>query len=156
MVISNCLAGANGDAASLSLGGTEYVVYTNSAPGDVYYIGVYSEDREASEFDFIPIFTNIPFTQAGPNGSQIVNGLNVPVTIPGGNKPHPGLAYVFAIALSPMEINRVVVTNVIAHQNFGDLIGTLSHGRFVRDSAVHCLEQPRFPRQSARTLRDYL
>ncbi|MGB8368199.1 MAG: LamG-like jellyroll fold domain-containing protein [Verrucomicrobiia bacterium] len=128
MVISNCLAGANGDAASLSLGGTEYVVYTNSAPGDVYYIGVYSEDREASEFDFIPIFTNIPFTQAGPNGSQIVNGLNVPVTIPGGNKPHPGLAYVFAIALSPMEINRVVVTNVIAHQNFGDLIGTLAHG----------------------------
>jgi glucuronoarabinoxylan endo-1,4-beta-xylanase len=127
-VISNCLAGANGDAASLSRGGTEYVVYTNSAPGDVYYIGVYSEDREAAEFDFIPIFTDIAFSQPGPNGSQIVNGLNVPVNIPVAILGHPGVAYVFAIALYPMEIDRVVVTNMIWHQNFGDLIGALAHG----------------------------
>jgi subtilisin-like proprotein convertase family protein len=134
-VISNCLAGANGDAASLSRGGTEYVIYTNSVsvaknPGapSVYYIGVYSEDREAAEYGFIPIFTYIPFSQAGPNGSQIVNGLNVPVDIPDGSPAHPGKGYVFAIALYPMAINRVVVTNVITHQNFGDLIGTLSHG----------------------------
>jgi subtilisin-like proprotein convertase family protein len=128
MVISNCLAGASGDAAALSRGGTEFVVYTNSVPGQVYYIGVYSEDREAAEYGFIPIFTSIPFSQAGPNGSQIVNGLNVPVDIPDGSPTHPGVAYVFAIALSPMEINRVVVTNIVTHQNFGDLIGTLRHG----------------------------
>ena len=127
-VISNCLAGANGDAAALSRGGTEYVIYTNSVPGQVYYIGVYSEDREASEYGFIPIFTYIPFSQQGPNGSEIVNGLNVPVDIPDGSPAHPGKGYVFAIALYPMEINRVVVTNVITHQNFGDLIGTLAHG----------------------------
>ena len=134
-VISNCLAGANGDAASLSRGGTEFVVYTNSVstaanPGapSVYYIGVYSEDREAAEYGFIPIFTDIPFSQPGPNGSQIVNGLNVPVDIPDGSPAHPGKGYVFAIALSPMEINRVVVTNIVTHQNYGDLIGTLAHG----------------------------
>ena len=81
-VLSNCLAGANGDAAALTRGGTEFVIYTNSKAGDVYYVGVYSEDREAAEYGFIPIFTSIPFTQTGPNGSQIVNGLNVPVNIP--------------------------------------------------------------------------
>jgi subtilisin-like proprotein convertase family protein len=128
MVISNCLAGANGDAASLSRGGTEYVVYTNSVPGQVYYIGVYSEDREAAEYGFIPIFTSIPFSQMNPNGSQIVNGVNVPVNIPDDILGHAGVGYVFAIALYPMEINRVVVTNMIWHQNFGDLIGTLAHG----------------------------
>ncbi len=127
-VLSNCLAGANGDAAALTRGGTEFVIYTNSKAGDVYYVGVYSEDREAAEYGFIPIFTSIPFTQTGPNGSQIVNGLNVPVNIPDYIQGHPGLAYVFAIALNPMEINRVVVTDVITHQNFGDLIGTLAHG----------------------------
>ena len=117
---------------------------------------MYSEDREASEFDFIPIFTNIPFTQAGPNGSQIVNGLNVPVTIPGGNKPHPGLAYVFAIALSPMEINRVVVTNVIAHQNFGDLIGTLAHGSSSGTAQSIVLNNHDFLANPPGTLRAYL
>ncbi len=128
-VLSNCVAGANGDAASLSRGGTEFVVYTNSAPGDVYYIGVNSEDQEAAEFGFIPIFTDIAFSQPGPNGSQIVNGLNVPVNIPDASSmAHAGVAYVFAIALYPMEIDRVVVTNEIWHQNFGDLIGTLMHG----------------------------
>ena len=134
-VISNCLAGANGDGASLSRGGTEFVVYTNSvsiaansgAPS-VYYIGVYSEDREAAEYGFIPIFTDIPFSQPGPNGSQIVNGLNVPVNIPDDNLGHPGVGYVFAIELYPMEVGRVVMTNAIWHQNFGDLIGTLAHG----------------------------
>ncbi len=135
LVISNCLAGANGDAASLGLGGTEFVTYTNSVsiaanPGapSVYYIGVYSEDQMASEYDFMPIFTQIPFSQAGPNGSQIVNGLNVPIAVPDGSTVHPGIAYVFAVAVNSMQLKRVVVTNVITHQNFGDLIGTLSHG----------------------------
>ena len=72
-VISNCLNGAqigssaSGTlfAASLTRGGTEFVVDTNSKAGEVYYIGVYSEDGEAAEYGFIPIFTSIPFSQTG-------------------------------------------------------------------------------------------
>ncbi len=107
----------------------EFVAYSNSAPGKVYYVGVYSEDQEASEYGFIPIFTDIPFNQQGPNGSQIVNGLTVPVNIPDGSTIHPGIAYVFALALNPMQVKRVVVNDTIAHQNFGDLIGTLTHSQ---------------------------
>ena len=135
MVISNCVNGTSGASVATSStarrgrGGTEFVYYTNSAPGDVYYVGVYSEDQEASEYGFIPLFTDIPFSQPGPNGSQIVNGLHVPVNIPDGSPPHPGSAYIFALALYPMEVKRVVVTNVITHQNFGDLIGTLTHSQ---------------------------
>jgi subtilisin-like proprotein convertase family protein len=118
---------ANADK-SVGRGGTEFVYYTNSAPGKVYYIGVYSEDQEASEYGFIPIFTDIPFSQPGPNGSQIVSGLNLPVAIPDGTLKNPGNGYIFALAIYPMEVNRVVVTNAINHEHYADLIGTLGHG----------------------------
>jgi len=120
---------------SLGRGGTEFVIYSNSvsiarnsgAPS-VYYIGVKSEDRMAAEYAFISIFTRIPFGQLNGNGDLIVNGLNVPVNIPNGSPARPQSAYVFAIAPREMQIQRVIVTNTIAHQNFGNLVGVLSHG----------------------------
>ncbi|MGH7951755.1 MAG: S8 family serine peptidase, partial [Limisphaerales bacterium] len=112
---------------SLTRSGTEFVAYTNAQPNEVFYIGVKSEDHEGAEYDLIPIFTQTPFSQIGPNGDEYVNALNVPIAIPDGTPSHPGTAYVFALALQPITVQRVVVTNLIVHQNFGDLIGTLSH-----------------------------
>ena len=91
-----------------------------------------------------------------PNGDQIVNGLNVPVRHsrrqPGASGHRPTFS---RIALYPMEIERVVVTNTIAHQNFGDLIGTLTLNGD-RPDGDHA-EQPRFLGQSAAgTLHDCL
>jgi subtilisin-like proprotein convertase family protein len=139
VAISNCVHGAQVGAsvgnsfngASLGRGGTEFVVDTNSSPsipGEVYYVGVYSEDQEASEYGFIPIFSQQPFSQMNPNGSQSVFGVPLPVDIPDGTPAHPGSGYVFGVALYPMQVQQVVVNNLIAHQNFGDLIGTLTHG----------------------------
>ena len=125
-VISNCVNGLNGDSASLDRGGTEFVVFTNSAMGQVYYIGVKAEDQEASEYGFLPIFTAQPFSQNNANG-QVIYGVNVPEAIPDGSPQHPGSAYIFAFALTPMEMQDVIVSNQITHQNIGDLIGTLSH-----------------------------
>ena len=123
----NPVAISNADK-SVGRGGTEFVYYTDSAPGKVYYVGVYSEDQQAAQYGFIPIFTDIPFSQMNSNGAQVVNGLVLPSNIPDGSTAHPGVAYIFALAIYPMEIQRVVMTNVIAHQNFGDLIGGLKHG----------------------------
>ena len=139
VAISNCVNGAQVGAssgnifngASLGRGGTEFVVDTNSSPsipGEVYYVGVYSEDQEASEYGFIPIFSERPFSQMNPNGSQSVFGVPLPVDIPDGSPAHPGSGYVFGLALYPMQVQQVGVTSLIAHQNFGDLIGTLTHG----------------------------
>jgi subtilisin-like proprotein convertase family protein len=139
VAISNCVNGAQVGAssgnsfngASLGRGGTEFVVDTNSSPsipGEVYYVGVYSEDREASEYGFIPIFSQQPFSQMNPNGSQSVFGVPLPVNIPDGTPALPGHGYVFGLALYPMQVLQVVVTNTIVHQNFGDLIGTMTHG----------------------------
>ncbi|HTX21011.1 MAG TPA: LamG-like jellyroll fold domain-containing protein [Candidatus Aquilonibacter sp.] len=133
VVISNCVNGtqigasASGvfNGSSLSRGGTEFVVDTNSAQGQVYYVGVQSEDQMASEYDFLSVFSQNPFSQNGTNG-QVVYGVPVPAAIPDGSPKLPGSAYVFALALFPMEVQNVIVTNEIEHQNIGDLIGTLS------------------------------
>ena len=126
--IGNCLAGVGESGVSLGQGGTEFVYFTNSAAGEVYYVGVKSEDREASEYAFMPIFTATPFSQLNQNGDEIVNGLLLPVPIPTGNNAHPGTTNVFMLAINNMEVGNVTVTNLNEHQNFGDLFGVLTFG----------------------------
>ena len=137
VVISNCVNGTQIGAsvagappifngASLTRGGVELVVDTNSTPGQIYYVGVKSEDQEAAEYAFVPVFTSTPFSQMNANGDETVNGVPLPVNIPDGSPAHPGSGYVFALALQPVEVGNVVITNTVEHQNFGDLIGVLS------------------------------
>jgi hypothetical protein len=65
------------DQASKSLlrGGTEFVTFTNSAliqgttNGQVYYIGVKSEDQMASEFGFFGFATDKPFGALNANAA---------------------------------------------------------------------------------------
>ncbi|HUA66101.1 MAG TPA: LamG-like jellyroll fold domain-containing protein [Alphaproteobacteria bacterium] len=125
--VSNCVNGVDGDGASLVSGGTDFVAYTNVPQNEVYYIGVKSESSMAVEYDFIPIFTDVPFGGLDQNGDEFISGINVPAAIPDGTPTHPGLSYVFYLALYPITLQNVVVTNVILHQNFGDLVGSLSH-----------------------------
>src|SRR5665213_2445042 len=137
-VISNCINGVQQvgetvggifNGASLGRGGTEFVLDTNSfpVPGEVYYVGVKSEDQQAAEYGFLPVFSQLPFSQSGPNGTEQVNGVELPVTIPDGSPAHPGIGYIFGLALQPIEVQDVTVSDTITHQNFGDLIGTLQH-----------------------------
>jgi hypothetical protein len=134
VVISNCVNGMSIGAsvagifngASLSRGGVEMVVDTNSSLGEVYYVGVKSEDQEAAEYAFIPVFSETPFSQTDSSGNEYVQGVPLPVNIPDGSPAHPGSGYVFALALQPIQVGNVVVTNTIVHQNFGDLIGVLT------------------------------
>ena len=133
-VISNCVflstqvgqsVGGVFQGVSLGRGGTEFVVDTNSQPDQVYYVGVKSEDQMASEYGFISIFSETPFSQMS-GGNQIVNGVPVPFNIPDGSPAHPGSAYIFGLAIYPMTVGLVTVGDTIQHQNFGDLIGTLT------------------------------
>jgi subtilisin-like proprotein convertase family protein len=130
VVISNCVSGVNGDQASLTRGGTKFIAYTNSAGGNVYYVGVKCEDQMAGQYGFLAVFSQNPFSTQDANGNVYVNGLNVPQAIPDGNNRYPGLAYVFALAIPSdpsMTIRNVIVTNTVTHQDFGDLLGSLGH-----------------------------
>jgi subtilisin-like proprotein convertase family protein/sugar lactone lactonase YvrE len=125
--ISNCVDGLSGDGASLAAGGTDFVVYTNAQPNEVFYVGVKSESHMAVEYGFVPIFSQNPFSGMDTNGNVTMNGLNVPQPIPDGTPSHPGVARVFMVNVNPIQIENVVVTNVILHQNFGSLVGSMTH-----------------------------
>jgi len=109
-------------------GGTEVIVYSNAVAGGVYYVGVKAEDQMAAEYGFLGVFSLFPFTD-NDNGNLVLRGFPVPAAVPDGSPDDPGNVQVFAIATWPVTVRRVIVTNWLTHQRFGDLVGNLSHGR---------------------------
>jgi len=114
---------------SIGRGGTETIISSNAQPGAVYYVGVKSEDHEAAEYGFFGVFSRFPFGNKDNDGNWLIRGLNVPAIIPDGSPEHPGGAYVIAVSPAPIQLHRVIVTNAITHENFGDLFGVLRHGQ---------------------------
>lgn len=116
------------DAAFKSLGrrGTELITLSNALPGALYYIGVKSEDQQAAEFGLLAIFSELPFA-SNEEGNFILRGVPMPAIIPDGAPNNPQAALVFGFCVEPVEIRRVVVTNEMTHENFGDLLGRLTH-----------------------------
>jgi len=130
LILSNCVVGALGDSAALARGGTKFIAYTNAAQSNIYYVGVECSDQTAAQYGFLAVFSQNPFSTQDANGNVYVNALNVPVAIPDGNNRYPGNAYVLALAIPSnpsMTVRNVIVTNTVTHENFGDLLGTLSH-----------------------------
>jgi subtilisin-like proprotein convertase family protein/sugar lactone lactonase YvrE len=134
-VISNCVNGVQVGASSagmlfngtsLSPNGSELVVDTNSTPGQVYYVGVKCEDQTAAEYAFLSKFSNKPFSTTDSAGN--VYATFDPVNIPDGDATHPGYTDTVAIAYStvPVQVQRVVVTNILTQQNAGDLVISLN------------------------------
>ncbi|HEY5298986.1 MAG TPA: S8 family serine peptidase [Verrucomicrobiae bacterium] len=132
-VIANCInstqvgasLGGNFSGASLGRGGSEFVVDTNSIVGQVYYVGVQSQDQMASEYDFLSEFSSVPFSQTDNNGNEIVQYFSV--NIPDGTATLPGFVDTIGLALYPITIQQVTQTSILYQQNPGDLVVTLDH-----------------------------
>jgi subtilisin-like proprotein convertase family protein len=114
---------------ALSRRGTGVLIYSNVAPGALYYVGVKAEDQEAAEYSFMGVFSLLPFGEQDQDGSWMLRGINLPAVIPDGSAVWPGVTNVIALAPAPIPVRRVVVTNEVWHESFADLQGTLSHGR---------------------------
>ena len=126
-VIASCVAGTGNDRASRGRGGTEFAFYTNSNVGDVYYVGIKAEDQMAAEYTFLGVFSFNPFSQGDTNGNLIVCSACRSLGGADGNPENPGVSLVLGLAIQPISVRRVVVTNSFFHENPGDLIGTLVH-----------------------------
>jgi len=112
---------------SLTRLGTETVAFTNGLPGEIYYVGVKSEDQMGSEFGLVGISSDVPFDQTDPFGNHILRGLPITVLIPDGSPGQPQAALIFAIGVTPVTVGRVSLSELITHNEFGDLLGNLSH-----------------------------
>ncbi|MEI7731269.1 MAG: S8 family serine peptidase [Verrucomicrobiota bacterium] len=109
-------------------GGTEYITFINSSPGQVYYVGVKAEDQMGAEYGFYALATNQPFDQTNDDGSVLVFGSGG--FIPDGTPDKPGQTNFFALMTRDLNIKRVVVTNTFSgdsSQNFGDILAYLTH-----------------------------
>jgi subtilisin-like proprotein convertase family protein len=131
---------ANADR-STNRGGTELVFYTNAAIGEVFYIGVKSEDQQAAEFGFVSLSSTTPFDE-DINGNRLVHVMPPLLDIPDGSPDKPGGVYAFGIATQPIPVRRVLVTNIIGHEDIGDLVGNLSHNREFVVLNNHTLTEP--------------
>jgi len=121
-------AAINGASKSLGRIGNEVVFFTNSTPGEVYYIGIKSEDQQAAQYNLIGFATDVPFSQTDTNGNAIVNMNTVPLVLPSGSPTKPNSAFLIGICINAMEVRKVVVTNSITCPDFGDFIGSLTEG----------------------------
>ena len=126
--LTNLDAGAIAAAfKSTSQGATEMVLFTNApAQQTIYYIGVKSEDHEATEYGFVGVSTDQSF-------GNVVNGVPTPFalpltpSIPDGTPKKPGKGLYLAIGTERKKLRKVVATDTIRHQRFADLLGNLKH-----------------------------
>ncbi|MBI5388315.1 MAG: S8 family serine peptidase [Verrucomicrobia bacterium] len=109
---------------SVRRGGSEMVLYTDSRQDDTYYVGIKSEDQQAADYTFFAMATD-RLSNLDSNGNQIVYGYRV--AIPDGTPERPGGTTIVAVAIYPMTVQRVIVTNTITHELPGDVIGVLNH-----------------------------
>lgn len=129
VVISNCVNSVGNYRVSAGPGGTEFVAFSNSVQNQVYYIGVKSEDHLGATYGFLPVFSEYPFSSMNADGSESVNGLTLPAAILPGSPQHAKVVLVFALALYPLAIDEVIVTNQVWHQNSGNLYGQVGHNQ---------------------------
>lgn len=106
--------------------GDEAVIYSNSVAGDVYYIGVKSEDYQAAEFELWAIFSLLPLGQEDENGFIRAYPFSPgDGSIPSGPNDLPGVAKWRAFTPGGGDIRRVVITNSLIHQRLDDVVGSV-------------------------------
>ena len=112
---------------STGRGGTEYVILTNApANGEIYYVGVKSEDQQSAEYSFVIISSDLEFSKQGTNGIEL-RGFPLITPIPDGRSDRPGIGRFMALGLDPHSLRRGIVSQVMNHSNLLDLQNQLRH-----------------------------
>ncbi|MEN9572384.1 MAG: hypothetical protein RL514_239 [Verrucomicrobiota bacterium] len=117
---------------STNRGGYELIALTNSSIGEEFIIGIKSEDQQGGSYGFFAAATQQPFSTNGPTGSNYITFFPVPMEIPDGTPDAPAGVTLYGISTTNMLIRSLTMSNVITHENLGDLVVTLTHnGRSV-------------------------
>jgi subtilisin-like proprotein convertase family protein/sugar lactone lactonase YvrE len=112
---------------STNRGGFELISLSNSFIGEVFVVGIKAEDQQGGSYGFFAAASQTPFTNGGTNGGFSIQFLPVPIDIPDGTPEEPRGVMLFGIATTNMLIRTLAMSNVITHENLGDLVGVLTH-----------------------------
>lgn len=112
---------------STNRGGFELISLSNSFIGEVFVVGIKAEDQQGGSYGFFAASSQVPFSTNGTNGGLNINFLPVPVDIPDGSPEDPRGVLLFGISTTNMLIRTLGMSNVITHENLGDLVGVLTH-----------------------------
>ncbi len=136
-VIADCFANTiysaptTGGGISAGRTGTEAILITNSPANQVYYVGVKAEDQKGADFGFMAVATqDSPYGQQD-SGHYYAQFLPVPALIPDGNPELPGAVQIIAVMPQSYQVRRVLITNTVTHELFGDIVGSLEHNDVV-------------------------
>jgi subtilisin-like proprotein convertase family protein len=128
-------------ARSTNRGGTEFVVFNDGVPDEVFYVGVKSEDHQGAEFSLLGLSTDEPFCQ-NVNGNIVVRFFGLPA-VGDGSPLTPAAVSWIGLALNvcgEITVQRAVLTNTLTSELFGDVFIALSHAEpqtgLTRDAVV--------------------
>ncbi len=112
---------------STNRGGFELISLSNSFIGEVFVVGIKSEDQQGGSYGFFAAASQLPFSTNGTNGGLNITFLPVPVDIPDGAPEEPRGVMLFGISTTNMIMRSMAMSNTITHENLGDLVGVLTH-----------------------------
>lgn len=112
---------------STNRGGYELFSVTNSAIGEIFYVGIKSEDQQGGAYGFFGASAPFPFYGTNTNGYFQVALFPVPMDIPDGSPENPGGVTLYGILPTNVLMQSITMSNTILHENLGDLVGTLTH-----------------------------
>ncbi len=112
---------------STNRGGYELITMSNSVLGEVFYVGVKSEDQQGGSYGFFGAASQSPFGTNTTNGGVVLTLFPAPMEIPDGSPEAPGGVVLYGICTTNIIMQSI--SNLIAytHENLGDLVGTLTH-----------------------------
>lgn len=118
---------------STNRGGFELISLSNSFVGEVFVVGIKSEDQQGASYGFFAAASQLPFSTNGTNGGINISFFPGAMPIPDGVPSESGLngegpkATLFGISTTNMIMRSMAISNVITHENLGDLVGVLTH-----------------------------
>ncbi|NBV20837.1 MAG: hypothetical protein EBS05_02420 [Proteobacteria bacterium] len=112
---------------STNRGGYELISLSNSALGEIFYIGVKSEDQQGGAYGFFASASQFPYSTNGTSGAPVITLFPAPIDIPDGSPELPGGVTLYGISTTNMIIQSVDAILQFTHENLGDLVGTLTH-----------------------------
>ena len=128
--LTNLFEGVTGHANTLkstNRGGYELISLSNSFIGEVFVVGIKSEDQQGGSYGFFAAASQLPFSTNGTNGGINISFFPTPVDIEDGSPEEPRGVVLYGVATTNMLMRSIAISNVINHENLGDLVATLTH-----------------------------